>query len=210
MGKTKKIKCPFCEHKGRSLMQESTPAFTYIIVVSLFFLLGIFSFLLTPMIFGILRQQIHRCPKCLNEIKEDSIFTTLDDDIMELSIGKVGLLVKRRTLVKSLLFVIFTGLFAYIFQIASEGPMWYLDGRQADPTLTWTRFVNTVSVGKDKMDIYMNFDAKFKNKVVQWEGKVLRVDGNDELESVFQDQGSDDWISNDYHVNPRISAEVLV
>ena len=82
MGITKRIKCPYCEHKGQSNLEESTPVYVYALCFILYLALGIYCVILFPCIVGILRDQKHRCPKCHNEIKEDSIFSSLDDSIL--------------------------------------------------------------------------------------------------------------------------------
>ena len=55
---------------------------------------------------GLLRKQLHRCPRCLNEIREESIFEALEENLIEIRVFKFGVLVKRRTLLKGLLFTI--------------------------------------------------------------------------------------------------------
>ena len=96
---TKKIKCIYCEHVGRSICEVSQPWITYVVLLLLCLLVGWLSCCLFPFVLGILRRQIHRCPRCLNPIREESIFECLDDNILELSVCKFGILVKRRTLV---------------------------------------------------------------------------------------------------------------
>jgi hypothetical protein len=57
-------------------------------------------------VIGILRKQLHRCPRCLNEIREESIFEALEENLIEIRVLKFGVIVKRRILLKGLLFTI--------------------------------------------------------------------------------------------------------
>lgn len=52
-----------------------------------------------------------------------------------------GFIVTRRTLIKALIGIAVAGLAMLAWDVASEGPTWYLDGRDADPSLTWDLFV---------------------------------------------------------------------
>ena len=140
-GMSKRIKCPYCEHKGRSLLEESTPITAWLLCFAVFLLLGMWSLLIMPCILGILRDQRHRCPKCHNEIKEDSIFSSLDDNLLGFNIGSFGILVTKRILLKLLIAVICIGLTSLTYEYVVEGPAWYLDGREADLSITWDNFV---------------------------------------------------------------------
>lgn len=140
-GMAKRIKCPYCEHKGQSVLEESTPVHAWLLCFAVYILMGIYSFVVMPCILGLLRDQRHRCPKCRNEIKEDSVFSCLDDNLMAFNIGSFGVLITRRILLKLFVAIICAGLAYESYDFVIEGPSWYLDGREADATLTWEHFV---------------------------------------------------------------------
>ena len=112
LGGAKTIKCIYCEHKGQSLVEESTSVITYLIFfiivlmtwqstfagTTLYFVLMLFFVL--PILGGIFRIQTHSCPKCLNEVKQNSIFEKLDmdDNICDIQVSNFGMIIKRRTL----------------------------------------------------------------------------------------------------------------
>ena len=52
-----------------------------------------------------------------------------------------------------------------------------------------------------------NFDSKYKNAVVEWEGKVLRVDG-DHLEDLSYDSQTE--ISTKKHYKAHRAAEIMI
>jgi len=139
-GMSKRIKCPYCEHKGRSMLEESTPIYTWLLCLAVYLFLGLYSFVLMPCIIGLLRDQIHRCPKCHNEIKEDSIFSSLDDNLVSFNLGSFGVLITRRVLLKLFVGVICAGIASVSYEYVIEGPAWYLEGREADTSITWHDF----------------------------------------------------------------------
>ena len=56
MGVAKRIKCPYCEHNGQSVLEESTPILAYLVSFALYLLIGFYAVLLMPCIAGILRD----------------------------------------------------------------------------------------------------------------------------------------------------------
>ena len=69
-----------------------------------------------------------------------------------------------------------------IYETIIDGPSWYLEGREPDLELTWKNFVVDLGTSSprnhEKRDALNAFTYKYKNKVLQWEGQVLRVDGD--------------------------------
>jgi len=158
MGQAKRIKCPYCEHRGKSNLEESTPVYVYLLCFVIYLVIGFFSVLIYPCIVGIFRDQRHRCPKCHNEIKEDSIFSSLDDKIMTFNVGTFGVLVTRRTLIKMLMFLVCVGLATLAWDVVVEGPTWYLEGRQADKNLIWVDFVKDCGLNNNRQTIISSFE----------------------------------------------------
>ena len=66
-----------------------------------------------------------------------------------------------------------------VYETIIDGPSWYLEGREADIDLTWKDFVHDCGgATQNRRDAYSIFSWKYRNKVVEWEGQVLRVDGD--------------------------------
>ena len=55
-GMAKRIKCPYCEHKGQSVLEESTPIHAWLLCFAVYILMGIYSFVVMPCIIGLLRD----------------------------------------------------------------------------------------------------------------------------------------------------------
>jgi hypothetical protein len=93
-------------------VEESTSIITYLIFFILILLTWTSSFassiwyfilmlfFVLPILGGIFRIQTHSCPKCLNEVRQNSIFSKLDidDNICDIKVGNLGMIIKRRTL----------------------------------------------------------------------------------------------------------------
>ena len=140
---SKTIKCIYCDHKGQSMVHETTSVITYILSgIFMMFTweytaswLYIWSllFIVIPFIGGIFRIQIHSCKNCLNEVKQSSIFNylDLDDNVFDMAIGNFALVIKRKTLLYSLCVVLAALLsffvFEYEFVMAPDGAFSTLD-----------------------------------------------------------------------------------
>ena len=56
MGAAKRIKCFYCEHKGHSILEETTPFYVYILCFVSYLLLGLYCLVIVPCIVGIFRD----------------------------------------------------------------------------------------------------------------------------------------------------------
>jgi hypothetical protein len=114
------------------MMDESVHPFAWAICLFLFIFLGLYSLALAPFILGIFVQQKHRCPKCLNYIREDSVLNMLDDNILEVQIWSFGLLIKRRSLIIGLTWLVLMIVAYYLFTFAQNGKTWCIENKRAD------------------------------------------------------------------------------
>lgn len=69
-----------------------------------------------PFLVSLTKSAIHRCAKCLNEVKSNSFFgfSSMEDKIMSLQLGKVGVVLTRRYLLY-IVVTISVGLIIYLF-----------------------------------------------------------------------------------------------
>lgn len=79
-----------------------------------------------------------------------------------------------------MVFIGCVGIATLAWDVVVEGPSWYLEGKEANKSLTWTSFVNECGLESNRASVLRAFEYKYKNEVVEWEGKVLRVDGDHE------------------------------
>lgn len=111
-----KVKCPFCDAVSFSIVEYQASIIGYLIAVLSIMIFGFFSIILMPFLVSLTKQAIHRCAKCLNEVKSDSYFgfSSLEDKLLTLSVGQMGIILTRRYL----LYIVVTltcGLAIYLF-----------------------------------------------------------------------------------------------
>ncbi len=80
--------------------------------------------LLVPFLVGLTKQGVHKCAKCLNDVKASSMFglNSLEDEVIAKKIGDFGIILTRRSLLY-LVMVLFTALGIYVFIQAEESMM---------------------------------------------------------------------------------------
>jgi hypothetical protein len=95
-----KVKCPFCDAVSFSIVEYKASILGYLIAVLSILLFGFLSIILMPFLVSLTKQAIHRCAKCLNEVKSNSYFgfSSLEDKLLTFSFGKVGIILTRRYL----------------------------------------------------------------------------------------------------------------
>ena len=206
---TKHIKCIYCDTKGQSMVEESTSVLTFFGLFFFFMLtwswgvtnsdhygrLVYFTFvlfILFPILAGIFRIQTHSCRNCLNEVKQSSIFSNLDldDNIVDIQISNFGMLIKRRTLLYSLIVIVVGALMVIVWDKKYGQPGSYMafisDDYSSDVKpnyeVTYHRFHSAFSNRSSDAwgrSLIHQFDQKYKDQYVEWSGKVLRVDSFD-------------------------------
>lgn len=81
----------------------------YLLVLLAMMIFGFMSLILLPLLVSLTKQAIHRCAKCLNEVKSNSYFgySSMDDKVsqksllnilqlLSIQIGKFGVIFTRR------------------------------------------------------------------------------------------------------------------
>ena len=87
---------------------------------------------------------------------------------MSFNIGSFGVLITRRVLLRLFLAVICAGLVAMAYEYLIEGPAWYLEGREADTSITWADFAKDCGRSDSVDTVVKNFEKKYKNTVIEW------------------------------------------
>jgi len=95
-----KVKCPFCDAVSFSIVEYRTSVLGYLVAILAILIFGFLSIILMPFLVSLTKSAIHRCAKCLNEVKSNSYFgfTSLDDKILAYNFGKFGIILTRRYL----------------------------------------------------------------------------------------------------------------
>ena len=78
-----KVKCPFCDAVSNSIIEYRPSLLGYLLTLLGMLVLGFLSLILMPFFVSLTKTAIHRCAKCLNEVKDNSYFglSSLDDKV---------------------------------------------------------------------------------------------------------------------------------
>ena len=82
---------------------------------------GFLGLILMPLLVSLTKTSIHRCAKCLNEVKDNSYFgfSSMDDKLMALQVGSFGIILTRKLLLYMVL-VLTAILSIYVFILVEE------------------------------------------------------------------------------------------
>jgi len=102
-----KIKCPFCDAVSLSIVEYRPSFIGYLLTILAMLIFGILSLVLMPVLVSLTKSAIHRCAKCLNEVKTYSYFgfSSMEDKLVTLQLGKFGVILTRRLLLYTALIV---------------------------------------------------------------------------------------------------------
>lgn len=117
-----KVKCPFCDAVSFSIVEYKASTLGYLIAVLSILIFGFLSIILMPFLVSLTKQAIHRCAKCLNEVKSNSYFgfSSLEDKLVTLSIGKMGVILTRRYLLYIVVSIV-CGMAIYLSILTESG-----------------------------------------------------------------------------------------
>lgn len=84
VSRSTKIKCPFCDAVSNSIVEYRPSLLGYLITILAMLLFGILGFILLPILVNLTKTAIHRCAKCLNEVKTNSYFgfSSMEDKLV--------------------------------------------------------------------------------------------------------------------------------
>jgi hypothetical protein len=153
----------------------------YMLAVFSVFIFGFLAIILMPFLVSLTKVAIHRCAKCLNEVKSTSFFDfeSLEDKLIAFNIGTMGVILTRKYLLY-IVAVITTALCIYLFllnEVSHNHEIRTLSGydwAQFRQDCGWEKFQ------KNPNSALSNFDRKYFNEAVGWEGYVIRISMEDE------------------------------
>ena len=116
-----KIKCPFCDAVSLSIVEYKPSLIGYLVTILAMLIFGILSLILLPFLVSLTKSALHRCAKCLNEVKSNSYFgfSSMEDKLVSWQIGKFGIILTRKTLLY-LVIVLTACLAIYVFVLVEE------------------------------------------------------------------------------------------
>ena len=116
-----KIKCPFCDAVSNSIVEYRPSLLGYLLTMLAMLLFGFLSLILMPILVSLTKTALHRCAKCLNEVKDSSYFgfSSMEDRLMAIQIGSFGIILTRKLLLYAAL-VLTAMLSIYVFILVEE------------------------------------------------------------------------------------------
>ena len=90
----------------------------YLLTLAAMMLFGILAMVLLPFMVSLTKTSIHRCARCLNEVKSNDItgWNNMEDEVVSFEIGKFGVLLTRRHLMYLVILIcVLLGIYTFIF-----------------------------------------------------------------------------------------------
>jgi len=93
----------------------------YLLAIFGILVFGVLSLLLMPFLVGLTKQAVHKCAKCLNDVKQSSLFglNSLEDKVIAKKVGNFGIILTRKYLLY-IVAVIATFISIYMFILVEE------------------------------------------------------------------------------------------
>jgi hypothetical protein len=178
-----KIKCPHCDSNSYSLVEYRNSPIAFVVSIIMILFLGMLGLMMFPFVTATMRISVHRCSKCLNEIKQTSIFNLdgLEDKVISFSLGKFGIILSRKYLIYITIFV-FSCIMLY-FAVSSANLGHDHDSRPIS-TLKWDDFMKDCGPDAFKNNVRQTirtFERKYSDRGIQWDGYVVRVNYLEDL-----------------------------
>ena len=178
---SQKIKCPFCDACSYSIVEYRASFLGYLISILAILVFGFVSIMIMPFLVSLTKQAIHRCAKCLNEVKNNSYFgfSSLEDKLLTFNIGNFGIILTRRYLLY-IVMSMFMGLSIYAFFV-NEATHNHEMRHISD--ITWNQYRESCGYEAYKQSpnkAAIKFDRNFYGKGISWKGYVIRVNLNEE------------------------------
>lgn len=119
--RSQKVKCPHCDSVSHSIVAYETNLLGYLLAVLGILFFGVLSLLLMPFLVGLTKQAVHKCAKCLNDVKQSNMFglNSLEDKVIAKEFGGMGIILTRRYLLYMAL-VIAAFISIYLFILVEE------------------------------------------------------------------------------------------
>ena len=161
-------------------MAYETNLLGYLLAVLGILVFGVTSIILMPFLVGLTKQAVHKCAKCLNDVKSSSTFglNSLEDKVIARNIGNFGIILTRRYLLY-IVMVIAAFLGIYMFILVEEKA----HDHRIISKLTWDEYRENcgyTAFTSNPRKSYRLFEMNYFGRMVGWDGYVVRVNLNDD------------------------------
>ncbi|KAH8584200.1 lipopolysaccharide-induced transcription factor regulating tumor necrosis factor alpha [Cryptosporidium sp. chipmunk genotype I] len=171
--------CPFCKEDIVTQVELESSWFTYFASVALFLVIGWISCPILPLIWTLIQDSVHTCPRCLNKISRNRRIKcpSIKSEIMTLKCGSCAVVLTRRYVITILLIfstiIIFTTLRTLL-------KIYGLPDIEHGPPIdnTWMMFIESCGVKSylgNPIRAVREFEDSYQYKTVSWTGRVIKV-----------------------------------
>ncbi|KAH7647315.1 hypothetical protein FG379_002982 [Cryptosporidium bovis] len=171
--------CPFCREEVVTQVELESSWFTYFASFTLFLLFGWISCPILPLIWSLIQDSVHTCPRCLNKISRNRRFKcpSIKSEIMTLRCGSCAVVLTRKyvlTIVSIFLtIIVFTTLRTILRTYG-------LPDVEHGPPIenTWMMFIESCGVKSylgNPIRAVKEFEDNYQYKTISWTGRVIKV-----------------------------------
>ena len=172
-----KVKCPFCDAVSYSIVEYRANIVGYLFAILAIFVFGFLSLILMPFLVSLTKSAVHRCAKCLNEVKSNNGFfgaSSMEDKIITWNIGNFGIILTRKYLLYIVMGIV-CSLLIYLVIVSEANHNHEI---RAISNITWEEYRNDCSYDafiKSPPVAIRNFDRKYFNAPISWDGYIIRI-----------------------------------
>eukprot|EP00743_Colponemidia_sp_Colp-15_P009390 GILK01010267.1.p1 GENE.GILK01010267.1~~GILK01010267.1.p1 ORF type:complete len:394 (-),score=47.22 GILK01010267.1:22-1203(-) len=168
--------CQFCQANVVTLVEYETTWTTGFVAAVMCLFMGWMTCCCLPFLLPFLKEAVHRCPRCLNKVGSKARVTLPSprDEVMTFSCGKCAVVLSRKYLFFALVVIGLVFLAFLRIQAVENRPVEYTDA-------SWDDFISDCGQStfrRNPVRASINFRDKYQDKTVTWEGKLIKVDQN--------------------------------
>mmetsp|Transcript_9877 Transcript_9877/g.21703 ORF Transcript_9877/g.21703 Transcript_9877/m.21703 type:complete len:304 (-) Transcript_9877:249-1160(-) len=171
--------CPHCQKRIMTFVDYQTTFKTYLVALACFACIGWFSVCVMPILWSLLKDAVHHCPRCLSVIETRSQISlpSVTEEVMTFRVGSCAMVLSRRYV---LLFVALVMLIVGGYHLRTAGlAVEAAEVPPGDPSnKTWAQFQQDCgfrsSLG-NPIRASAAFERDYHHRLFAWAGRVLKV-----------------------------------
>lgn len=171
--------CPFCKEEIVTQVELESSWFTYFTSVVLFLVIGWVSCPILPLIWTLIQDSVHTCPRCLNKISRNRRIKcpSIKSEIMTLKCGSCAVVLTRKYVIT--IFLIFSTIIVFT-TLRTLLKVYGLPDIEHGPPIenTWLMFIESCGVKSylgNPIRAVREFEDNYQYKTISWTGRVIKV-----------------------------------
>jgi hypothetical protein len=189
-----RVVCPHCGLSIITFIEHESSWVTYAACLILVFVLGWAAVCVVPIVFPLLKDVVHHCPRCLSVLATRSrvVLPSLKQEVMSFRFGSCVVVLARKYV---LLLAVLTTVIATIhYARSSVAPLTGIDAvtRTAIEPLGWQDFTRDCGFKTylgNPIHVTVAFGRSYKNRTFHWQGEVMHVEDGFKL-FMFSQRGA--------------------